>query len=96
MYIITNNDHIDVEFIRDLNEILDLINQVQIYLDCENKTIFETYGITYDDVKSYTERVKIRLNSLYMRYVDLGYMDTHHNEIDVLFKTCYEKLYFVA
>lgn len=96
MYIINKNDRIDEEFITNLNEILDLISQIQIYLDCESKTVFELYSITYNEVKKFTDKVKLRLNSLYMRYVDLGYANTHHNEIDSLFKTCYDKIALIA
>lgn len=84
---------VDTIFISHLNTILDLLQQVDDYLNCDDKTIFIKYGITKKDVAALVTNIKTELNILYDKYVNLGYSDLG---IAQQFKTCYEKLYLVA
>ena len=92
-YSISQNDKVDNIFISHLNTILDLLQQVEDYTNCDDKTIFIKYGITKKDVTALVTNIKTELNILYERYVNLGYSDLN---IACHFKTCYEKLYLVA
>lgn len=92
-YSISQNDKVDNIFISHLNTILDLLQQVEDYISCDDKSVFTHYGITRNDVMALVDNIKIELNTLYERYLKLGYSDlniAHH------FKNCYEKLYLVA
>lgn len=93
LYSINKNDKVDNIFISHLNTILDLLQQVEDYTQCDDKTIFIKYGITKKDVAALVSNIKTELNILYERYVNLGYSDLN---IACHFKTCYEKLYLVA
>lgn len=93
LYSINKNDKVDAIFISHLNTILDLLQQVEDYLNCDDKSIFAHYGITQKDVTALVANIKTELNILYERYVNLGYTDLN---IACRFKTCYEKLYLMA
>lgn len=93
LYALNKNDKVDTIFISHLNIILDLLQQVEDYTQCDDKTIFIKYGITKKDVAALVTNIKTELSLLYERYTKLGYSDLG---IAHLFKTCYEKLYLVA
>lgn len=84
---------VDTIFMTHLNTILDLLQQVEDYLNCDDKTIFIKYGITKKDVAALVTNIKTELNILYDKYVKLGFSNL---ECEYRFKTCYEKLYLVA
>lgn len=93
LYSINKNDKVDNIFISHLNTILDLLQQVEDYTNCDDKTIFVQYGITKKDVLALVNNIKSELNILYGRYIKLGYSDFG---IAHLFKECYDRLYLVA
>ena len=93
LYRISQKDKVDPIFITHLNTILDLLQQVEDYTNCDDKTIFTQYGITKKDVSALVTNIKIELNILYERYIKLGYSDLN---IAHRFKECYDKLYLVA
>lgn len=94
LYSINKNDKVDTIFTTHLNTILDLLQQVEDYTQCDDKTIFIKYGITKKDVAALVTNIKTELNILYERYTNLGY--TYNTAIAQQFKMCYEKLYLVA
>lgn len=94
LYSINKNDKVDTIFTTHLNNILDMLQQIEDYTQCDNKTIFIKYGITKKDVAALVANIKIELGILYERYTNLGY--TYNTAIAQQFKTCYEKLYLVA
>ena len=85
---------VDTIFTTHLNNILDLLQQVDDYLNCDDKSIFIKYGITKKDVAALVTNIKIELDILYERYTKLGY--TYNTAIAQRFNACYEKLYLVA
>jgi hypothetical protein len=93
LYNISQNDKVDSIFISHLNRILDLLQQVEDFMNCDDKSIFIRYGVTKNDIAALVTNIKIELNILYERYKNLGYSDLN---IARCFKTCYEKLYLVA
>ena len=94
LYAIKNSDKVDAIFTTHLNIILDLLQQVEDYLSCDDKSVFAHYGITKKDVAALVTNIKIELDILYDKYVSLGY--TYNTTIAQQFQTCYEKLYLVA
>lgn len=94
LYSINKNDKVDTIFTTHLNNILDMLQQIDDYLNCDDKTIFIKYGITKKDVAALVANIKIELGILYERYTNLGY--TYNTAIAQQFKMCYEKLYLVA
>jgi len=93
LYSLSKNDKVDTIFTTHLNTILDLLQQVEDYTQCDDKSIFIKYGITKKDVVALVANIKTELGILYERYTKLGYSDLG---IAQQFKTCYEKLYLVA
>ena len=94
LYSINKNDKVDTIFTTHLNNILDMLQQIDDYLNCDDKSVFAHYGITQKDVVALVANIKIELGILYERYTKLGY--TYNTAIAQQFKTCYEKLYLVA
>ena len=94
LYSINKNDKVDNIFISHLNTILGLLQQVEDYLNCDDKSIFIQNGITQKDVAALVANIEIELEILYERYTKLGY--TYNTAIAQQFKTCYEKLYLVV
>ena len=93
LYAIKNSDKVDTIFATHLNNILDLLQQVDDYLNCDDKSVFIKYGITQKDVAALVNNIKIELSILYDRYTILGYSDFG---IAQQFKMCYEKLDLIA
>ena len=93
LYAINKSDKVDTVFMTHLNTILNLLQQVEDYTQCDDKTIFIKYGITKKDVAALVANIEIELDILYERYIKLGYTDLN---IARHFKTCYEKLYLVV
>ena len=94
LYSINKNDKVDTIFTTHLNTILNLLQQVEDYTQCDDKTIFIKYGITQKDVAALVANIEVQLDILYERYTKLGY--TYNTAIAQRFKTCYEKLYLVV
>ena len=91
--IINQNDRIDEEFITHLNNILNLLQQIDEYINHHTESDFIKQGLTQKDVAALVSNVEIELNMLYKRYTDMGYADVH---IAHVFKTCYEALCMIA
>ena len=94
LYAINKNDKVDTIFMTHLNTILDLLQQVEDYTQCDDKTIFIKYGITKKDVAALVANIETELDILYERYTKLGY--TYNTAIAQQFKICYEKLYLIV
>ena len=94
LYSISRNDKVDNIFISHLNTILNLLQQVEDYLNCDDESVFAHYGITKKDVAALVTNIEIELDILYERYTKLGY--AYNTAIAQQFKTCYEKLYLVV
>ena len=94
LYSISKNDKVDAIFTAHLNTILNLLQQVEDYLNCDDESAFVHYGLTKKDVAALVANIEIELDILYERYTKLGY--TYNTAIAQQFNTCYEKLYLVA
>ena len=94
LYAISKSDRVDTIFTTHLNTILDLLQQVDDYTQCDDKTFFIKYGITKKDVVALVANIEVQLDILYERYTKLGY--SYNTAIAQRFKMCYEKLYLVA
>ena len=94
LYSINKNAKVDALFTTHLNNILYLLQQIDDYLNRDDKSIFIKYGITKKDVAALVDNIKIELSILYDKYVILGY--TYNTAIAQHFKMCYEKLDLVA
>ena len=94
LYSISKSEAVDAIFTTHLNTILDLLQQVDEYINCDDKSIFIKYGITKKDGAALVTNIKTELSILYERYTRLGY--TYNTAIAQQFKACYEKLYLVA
>ena len=93
LYSINKNDKVDAIFTTHLNNILGLLQQIDDYLNCDDKSVFIKYGITQKDVAALVANIKIELSILYDRYTILGYSDFG---LAQQFKMCYEKLDLIA
>ena len=94
LYSINTNDKVDTIFMTLLNTILDLLQQIDDYLNCEDKSAFAHYGLTQKDVIALVANIEVQLDIVYDKYVKLGY--TYNPAIAQQFQTCYEKLYHIA
>lgn len=91
--IINKNDLVDEEFITHLNNILDLLQQIDSYINHHTDSDFIKQGLTQKEITALVSNVRIELNMLYKRYTDMGYTDVY---IAHQFKTCYEALCMIA
>ena len=102
LYAIKNSDKVDTIFTTHLNTILDLLQHVEDYLSCDDKSVFAHYGITKKDVAALVTNIKIELDILYDRYTKLGYAynatlrGRSATAIAQQFNACYEKLYLIV